>query len=89
MPSVSSTPVDLGSGSVLIQNLGPGDLFLGDPGVTTETGFRISAGSSVTVGYSNSRFYVVSDSTSDARVLSAGSGFFGGPDASGEVPPAG
>lgn len=66
MPSISSTPVDLGSGSVLIQNLGPGNLFIGGPYVNPETGVRISAGSSVTVGYSSSRFYGVSASTSDA-----------------------
>ena len=89
MPSVSSTPVDFGSGSVLIQNLGPGDLFLGGPGVTTETGVRISAGSSVTVGYNSSHFYGVSDSTSDARVLSAGSGIFSVPDEPTEEPAAG
>ena len=60
MPAISSTPVDLGSGSVLIQNLGPGNLFIGGPYVNTETGVRISAGSSVTVGYSSSRVYGVS-----------------------------
>ena len=76
MPYVSSTPVNLGSGSVLIQNLGPDDLFLGSLGVTVETGVRISAGSSITVGYDSEQFYAVSAGTSDARVLASGSGIF-------------
>lgn len=76
MPSVGTTPVHIGSG-VLVQNLGPDDLYIGESTVTEANGVLLAAGVSVAVGYGLS-YYVVSSDTSDVRLLGGAVGVFTG-----------
>lgn len=76
MPSVGTTAVSVGSGPILIQNLGDDDLYvLDEPSVTADTGVQLITGQSVAVGDGES-FYVISEGTSDVRVLGHGTGIF-------------
>ena len=76
MPNVTTTPLNIGASAVLIQNLGPGDLFVGAAAVTSATGVKISAGDSITMGYSSQPTYIVSSATSDARLMYGATGIF-------------
>ena len=74
MTTVNSTPVFFGTSPALIQNLGPGKLYVGPADVTTSTGVLIPSGSTVAFGYDRDGFYGISDDTTDARLLRSGSG---------------
>lgn len=76
MASVGTTAVHIGSG-LLVQNLGPDDLYIGESTVTEANGVFVAAGNSAAVGYGLS-YYVVSSGTSDVRVLGGGVGVFTG-----------
>ena len=73
---VTTTPVALGAGAQLVQNLGPGALYLGESDVDDETGVLVNANESVVVGARTHPLYAVSASTSDVRTLSRGQGIF-------------
>jgi hypothetical protein len=66
-------PVKEASGSVLIQNLGTGSLYVdGNPAVTTSTGVKIATGTSLTVSSPDNvgALYLISDTAStDVRYL--------------------
>lgn len=74
MTMVNSTPVFFGTSPALIQNLGPGKLYVGPADVTTSTGVLIPSGSTVAFGYDRDGFYGISDDTADARLLRSGAG---------------
>ena len=74
MTTVNSTPVFFGTSPALIQNLGPGKLYVGSVDVTTSTGVLIPSGSTVAFGYDRDGFYGISDNTADARLLRSGAG---------------
>ena len=74
MTTVNSTPVFFGTSPALIQNLGPGKLYLGPAEVTTSTGVLIPVGSTIAFGYDQEGFYGISDDTADARLLRSGAG---------------
>lgn len=76
MPSISDTPVALGSSSYLIQNLGPDNLYVGESTVTVDDGVKVAAGEALAVGSTNSPVFAVSDGTSDVRTLGRGMGIF-------------
>lgn len=82
MASVTTTPVALFVGPLLIQNLGPDDLYVGqsdmneNPLVTSSNGFRLSTGESVSIGTITSKISVVSTGTSEVRYLSSGTGVY-------------
>ena len=77
---IGTTPVNLGSGNALFQNLGPDLLYvgrqLGNDLPTEDTGVRIAAGEAITLGAGSQAIYAVSAGTSDVRVLGAGTGIF-------------
>lgn len=75
MAVVNDTAVSIASAG-LIQNLGPDAAYVGGASVAPETGFRVSAGEAVSVGLATNTLYVVSDGTSDIRILSRGIGIF-------------
>jgi hypothetical protein len=61
---------------MLIQNLGPDDLYVSDLAmVTTDTGVQITPGHSISVGAGETH-YGVSEGTSDVRICGAGTGLF-------------
>lgn len=60
----------------LIQNLGPGAIYVGDSAVAPATGFRVAAGEALAVGTATSTIYAVSDGTSDVRAMSRATGIF-------------
>jgi hypothetical protein len=66
-------PVAEASSTVLIQNLGTGIVYVdGDPGVTTATGVKITAGTSITISGPDSlgSLFLVSDTAAtDVRYL--------------------
>lgn len=81
--AVATDPVHIGGGFVLIQNLGPDDLYVEvtaenqpEPDLTADTGLQIGAGQSVSFDNSNFWIWGVSDGTSDVRSLEGGSGVF-------------
>lgn len=74
--TISETPIQILS-SQLIQNLGPGLLYIGDSSVSASTGVQVDVGKSIALNYSNNSLYAVSSSTSDVRTVDAGSGIFG------------
>lgn len=82
MASVSTIPVSLAAGPLLLQNLGPDDLYVGHsyadgtPTVTPSTGFRLSTGESISVQSTSTKISVVSVGTSEVRYLSAGTGVY-------------
>jgi len=73
---ITDTPVEVGSSSYLIQNLGPDKLYVGGSSVTVETGIELQVGQALTVGETRSSVFVVSDGTSDVRILDRGMGIF-------------
>jgi hypothetical protein len=73
---VTTTPVSLGTGAQLIQNLGPDALYLGDASVDEDTGVLLNANESIVVGNLNHPLFAVSADTSDVRTLSRGQGIF-------------
>lgn len=76
MPSIGTTVLSIGSGPMLIQNLGDDDLYvLDESSVTIDTGVQLITGASVVVGDGES-FYAVSEGTSDVRILGRGTGIF-------------
>lgn len=84
MTSVGTSAVNFGSVDMLIQNLGPDDLYVGiynghnDGAQFPEdgNGIRLVNGESVSVNGSYGDVYCVSTGTSDVRSLPGGSGFF-------------
>jgi hypothetical protein len=76
MPTIETTSVSVGMFAQLIQNLGPDPIYVGESGVTTDTGLQVSAGRSVAVGSKDAEVFVVSDGTSDVRLLGRGLGVF-------------
>ena len=76
---VTTTPVALGTSAMLIQNLGPDALYLGEADVTDETGVLVSPGESLVVGNLNHPLYAVSSAASDVRILVRGQGIFPAP----------
>lgn len=82
MSSITATPVSLINGPLLLQNLGPDDLFVGqsdmsgNPLVTQANGFRLSTGESISFGSTSSKISVVSTGTSEVRYLSSGTGVY-------------
>lgn len=78
---VATTPVSLGTGSKLIQNLGPDALYLGGETVDDETGVVLNANESIVVGDMTHPLFVVSAAASDVRTLSRGLGIFPAPTA--------
>ena len=73
MPSVGGTAQNLGSSGKLIQNLGPGDLYLqASSAVTTGTGLKVVSGSAVSTSYNNGGIWAISSGTSDVRILDSG-----------------
>lgn len=81
MPSITDTAISLGSAGALIQNLGPDALYLGSHAVTTDDGIKVSVGEALTIGYTDSAVFGVSDGTSDVRVLRGGMGISPAPPA--------
>lgn len=75
MPTIDTEPVNIGYDSKLVQNLGPGDLYIGAHEPET-TGVKVSAGQAIAVGYTNNDLYAVSQSESDTRILDRGTGVF-------------
>ena len=75
MPTVTTTASALAA-TGLIQNLGPDEIFLGESGVTSGNGFRVSSGEAVAVGNTNAALYAVSAGTSDVRFLGRATGIF-------------
>ena len=82
MASVTTNAVSLEAGPLLLQNLGPDDLYVGHsamdgtPTVTAEAGFRLSAGESISVQSTSSKISVVSSGTSEVRYLKSGTGVY-------------
>lgn len=82
MASVGTTPVTVGPGPRLVQNLGPDDLYIGHsnvdgaPLVTVAAGIRLSAGESISLASTSTAISVVSSGTSEVRNLSSGSGMY-------------
>lgn len=76
MPTVGDEPVEIGYAGYLIQNLGPGNVFIGGSNVTEEDGLLIKPNQALAVGYTNTSVYAVSDDTADVRVLVRGAGIF-------------
>ena len=82
MSSVGTTPIAVGLGPRLVQNLGPDDLYIGhsdvsgNPLVTVEAGIRLSAGESISLASTSTQISVVSSGTSEVRNLSSGSGMY-------------
>lgn len=75
MSTIATTPTALPSGVSLIQNLGPGNLYVGEGTVSTTTGVELPPDHTLTVTGEGS-MYAVSDSTSDVRTLEVGTGIF-------------
>lgn len=75
MSAVDDTVMSIGSGPMLIKNLGPDPLYIGGSDVSEETGFPIAIGETVSMLYTNSASSVVSGGTSDMRILPGGSSF--------------
>lgn len=73
---VLDEPISIGNNGVLIQNLGPDTVYVGELAVAPESWLPISANGSIAIGTSNTPTYVVSDGTSDVRLLGQGSGMF-------------
>jgi hypothetical protein len=79
-PAINDEGVSLGQAPGLIQNLGPNAIFLGDAGVTHETGLKLGAGQSTVVGTKNTELYAITEdgNTADVRTLPrATAGIFG------------
>lgn len=74
--NVGTTPVELGTSAVLIQNLGPDGLFVGHSAQVVDLGVYISVDESVVVGEGNVPLRVASEGSSDVRVLSRGLGIY-------------
>jgi len=74
--NVSDTPVSLGYGAQLVQNLGPDELYLGESDVDSSTGVLLNANESTVVATRTHDLYVVSAGSSDVRTLSRGQGIF-------------
>ena len=71
--------VDLGTGPMLIQNLGDDEIFLSGgavPEPDAETGLRVSSGEAVSVKYNERGYWAVSVGTSDVRTLVGCDGIF-------------
>lgn len=74
--NVTTTPVNLGGGDVLVQNLGAGILYVGtSSSVSSSDGIQVDVGKSIVVG-SVPNLYAVSASTSDVRIINNGQGVF-------------
>lgn len=73
---VLEEPVSIGTNGVLIQNLGPDILYVGELIVPPENWVPVASNQAISVGGSNTPTYVVSDGTSDVRLLGQGSGMF-------------
>lgn len=77
MTDIATTPVALVAGPVLIQNLGPDDLYVGAsdmnnfPLVTVEEGVKIGTGEWISFDRTTSKISVVSTGTSDIRYLAS------------------
>lgn len=76
MPTITTEASELGFGGVLIQNLGTGDLYLGEEGVTTDNGYKISVGEAVAVGVRDQKLWAVATDDTDVRLLGRGTGVF-------------
>lgn len=76
---VGTDPVAIGTGPLLIKNLGPDLVYLGDSAVDENNGFPLAIGESVAVLYTNRGGYAVSEGTSDVRHLTGGTGIFPAP----------
>jgi hypothetical protein len=74
---VGTTAVPIAA-SGLIQNLGPDPVYIGEGSVTLDSGVRLGVGESMTVGHSNGTLYIMSESSSDVRVLGRATGIFVG-----------
>ena len=70
------TALVVGRGGCLVQNLGPGLLYIGEESVSESNGLQLGVGESVSLNISNTDFYVISDDTYDVRILSRGSGIY-------------
>lgn len=79
MPTIDDTAVSLGSSPCLVQNLGADALYLGGEDVTSETGFRLGPGLTVSIASTNADTYIVAadGDSSDVRILPRGLGLFG------------
>jgi|GEM_PF-6580746 len=65
--TVGNTPVNLGEGAQLIQNLGTGTLYIGGADVATTTGVRVNAGEALVVGAGGGLCFGISDGSADVR----------------------
>lgn len=87
MTAVGTEPVNFGTNSQLIQNLGPDEIYVGvynayydDSDLPTSgTGVKVSAGESLAASGVSGDVYCVSAGTSDVRSLAGGSGIFPAP----------
>lgn len=71
------TAVPFGRGPSLIQNLGPGSLYVGyNPDVSSDSGLKLNVGDAVSISHTSSAIFAISDDTSDVRVLPSGTGIF-------------
>lgn len=76
--NVGATPVKIGRGPMIIQNIGPDPLRVGFSNVTGATGLHLTAGASCVMGYTSDEIWVMSSATScDVRVLPGGIGISG------------
>lgn len=82
MATATTTPTTIGSSACLLQNLGPDNLYVGNsdssgnPLVTSTNGFRLAAGQSVAVTNGSTETSIVSEGSSEYRILNRGIGVF-------------
>jgi len=67
--TASTSPV--ATFTIIIQNIGSGDLFVGGPGVTTTNGIKVASGSSISLDnlISGETVYAVSSASSTVQTL--------------------
>jgi len=70
---VGTEPVLLGHGSLLLQNLGEADIYVGGSDVSDENGVLIEGGGLVSIGLASGRIYAVADEETELRVQPGGS----------------
>ena len=75
--NVDTTPVKVGTGPMIIQNIGPDPLRVGFSNVTADNGLHLTAGAACVVGHTGGDIYVRSSTGNcDVRILPGGIGFF-------------
>jgi len=73
---VLEEPIALPKQGCLVQNLGPDTITIGEANVSSGDGITILINEAIAIGNVNQPVYVISDGTSDVRLLGRGTGMF-------------